>query len=70
METIMKMRFASVHLPHLPARFHGPLRFGSRWRGHELALRVCQIVAFALVAVIGGQLIAQIIRFIVRAFAA
>lgn len=66
----MKMRFASVHLPHLPARFHGPLRFGSRWRGHELSLRACQVAAFAVLAVFGGQLIAQIIRYIVRAFAA
>jgi hypothetical protein len=45
------------------------LRFGSRWRGHELALRVCQLVAFAMLAVVGGQLIAQVIRFIVRSFA-
>jgi hypothetical protein len=67
METTMKLRFAHVHLP---ARFHGPLRFGSRWRGHELALRVCQLIAFALLAVVGGQLIAQVIRFVVRTFAA
>jgi len=66
----MKMRFASVHLPHLPARFHGPLRFGSRWRGHELALRVCQVAVFAVLAVLGGQVVAQIIRYIVRAFSA
>jgi len=66
----MKMRFASVHLPHLPARFHGPLRFGSRWRGHELALRVCQVAVFAVLAVLGGQVVAQIIRTIVRAFSA
>ena len=69
----MKLRFASVHrphLPHLPARFHGPLRFGSRWRGHELALRVCQVAMFGVLAMFGGQLIAQIIRYIVRAFAA
>jgi hypothetical protein len=51
-------------------RFHGPLRFGSRWRGHELLLRVCQLMAFAVVAVLGGQLIAQLIRFVVRIFAA
>jgi hypothetical protein len=51
-------------------RFHGPLRFGSRWRGHELMLRLCQLAVFAMLAVVGGQLIAQIIRFVVRAFAA
>jgi hypothetical protein len=51
-------------------RFHGPLRFGSRWRGHELLLRACQLVVFALLAVVGGQLIGQLIRFVVRAFAA
>ena len=67
METIMKLRFAHVHLP---ASFHRPLRFGSRWRGHELALRACQILAFAVLAVFGGQLIAQVIRFVVRTFAA
>jgi hypothetical protein len=67
METIMKLRFADVHLP---ARFHGPLRFGSRWRGHELLLRACQLIVFAMLAVVGGQLIAQLIRFVVRSFAA
>lgn len=51
-------------------RFHGPLRFGSRWRGHELLLRACQLIAFAVAAVVGGQLIAQLIRFVVRTFAA
>jgi hypothetical protein len=33
-------------------------------------LRVCQLAVFALLAVVGGQVIAQIIRFAVRAFAA
>lgn len=51
-------------------RPHGPLRFGSRWRGHEPLLRICQLVVFALLAVVGGQLIAQLIRFVVRAAAA
>jgi hypothetical protein len=50
-------------------RFHGPLRFGSRWRGHELLLRLCQVMVFALVAVVGGQLVVQLIRFVVRAAA-
>ena len=59
----MKLRLAPAHLA---SRFHGPLRFGSRWRGHELLLRICQIIAFALLALVGGQLIAQLIRFIVR----
>jgi hypothetical protein len=66
METVMKLRLAPMHLP---ARFHGPLRFGSRWRGHELLLRVCQLVVFALAAVVGGQLIAQLIRLVVRSVA-
>lgn len=61
----MKLRFAP---PHLATRIHGPLRFGSRWRGHELLLRVCQVVAFAVLAVLGGQLVAQLIRAIVRGF--
>jgi hypothetical protein len=65
METNMKLRLVPVHLA---TRFHGPLRFGRLWRGHELLLRICQIVVFALVAVIGGQLIAQIIRQVVRGF--
>jgi hypothetical protein len=62
----MKLRLTPVHLG---TRFHGPLRFGSRWRGHELTLRVCQLAVFALMAVVGGQLIAQVIRFVVRSFA-
>lgn len=67
METNMKLRPAPVHLT---ARFHGPLRFGSRWRGHELMLRLCQLVVFFLLAVVGGQFIALLIRHTVRALAA
>lgn len=62
----MKLRLAPGHLA---TRIHGPLRFGSRWRGHELMLRVCQLMVFALLAVIGGRLIAQLISHIVRAVA-
>lgn len=61
----MKLRFAPAHLA---TRFHGPLRFGSRWRGHELMLRAVQVLAFAVLAVIGGQLVAQLIRFVIRSF--
>jgi hypothetical protein len=67
METIMKLRPAPVHLT---TRFHGPLRFGSRWRGHELLLRVCQLAVFAILAVVGGQFVALLIRHTVRALAA
>jgi len=67
METDMKHRLAPVHLT---SRLHGPLRFGSRWRGHELMLRLCQLVVFFLLAVIGGQFVALLIRHTVRALAA
>ncbi|MCC2957417.1 hypothetical protein LK542_17510 [Massilia sp. IC2-477] len=52
----MKFRLAS---PHLAERFHGPMRFGRRWRGHELALRLVQLAVLAVVAVVGARLIAN-----------
>jgi hypothetical protein len=54
----MKLRLAHSN----PAtRFHFPLRFGSRWRGHELPLRVFQLVVLAWLAVAGSRLIGQAI---------
>lgn len=52
------MKFDPAHSA-LAARLHRPLRFGSRWRGHELALRLCQLVVIAVVAVLGAQFIAH-----------
>lgn len=52
----MKLRLASSNLT---SRFHGPLRFGSRWRGHELLLRIVQLVLLGLLAVMGARLIGQ-----------
>ncbi|WP_156328102.1 MULTISPECIES: hypothetical protein [unclassified Massilia] len=54
----MKLRLASSHLA---TRFHRPLRFGSRWRGHELLLRLCQLAVLALLAVEGARLIGRAI---------
>lgn len=44
---------------HLAARFHRPLRFGRRWRGHELALRIIQVVLIAALAFTGARMIAH-----------
>ena len=38
---------------------HRPLRFGRRWRGHELALRLIQVVLIAALGFTGAQLIAH-----------
>jgi hypothetical protein len=35
------------------------LRFGSRWRGHELPLRIVQLLVLVWLGVVGGQLIAK-----------
>jgi hypothetical protein len=43
----------------LATHFPRPLRFGSRWRGHELPLRIVQLLALVWLGVIGGQLIAR-----------
>jgi hypothetical protein len=59
-ETIMKLRLA----PSMAERFHRPLRFGSRWRGHELLLRLCQIAVIILLAGYGSRLVA---RFVAQA---
>jgi hypothetical protein len=54
----MKLRLAPSDLA---TRFHQPLRFGSRWRGHELPLRVCQLVVIVLLAGVGTRLLARAI---------
>ena len=52
----MKLRLASSNLV---TRFQRPLRFGSRWRGHELLLRLCQLVVIVLLAGVGVRLIGR-----------
>jgi hypothetical protein len=55
-ETIMNVRIASSHLA---TQIHRPMRFGRRWRGHELALRIVQIVLILWLAVAGAKLLAH-----------
>lgn len=62
----MKLRLAS---PHLAERFHGPLRFGRRWRGHELALRLVQLALLIVVAAAGAKLIAEGVALATRMIA-
>ncbi|MGJ7918827.1 hypothetical protein ACI48D_25590 [Massilia sp. LXY-6] len=52
----MKLRLAPSNLA---TRLHRPLRFGSRWRGHELPLRLCQLILLALLAVTVARLVGQ-----------
>jgi hypothetical protein len=54
----MKLRLAPSKLA---TRIHQPMRFGSRWRGHELPLRVCQLALLVLIAGVGSRLIAHAI---------
>jgi len=57
------------HAPtHLAARFHRPLRFGSRWRGHELLLRIIQLALILFFAVAGAQWVAKGVRIIAESF--
>lgn len=62
----MKLRLAS---PHFAERFHGPMRFGRRWRGHELALRLIQLAVLVVVAIVGSRLIAGAVTMGTRAIA-
>jgi len=62
----MKLRLASSHLAE---RFHGPMRFGRRWRGHELALRLVQLAILIVVAAVGARLIAGAVTMGTRAIA-
>jgi hypothetical protein len=66
-ETIMKLRLAS---PSLAARLHGPLRFGRAWRGHELALRIIQLVVLITLAAVGARLVAEGVALLMRTIAA
>ena len=59
----MKLRLAS---PRLAGRFHGPLRFGRVWRGHELALRLIQIAVLIAVAPAGAKLVAEGVALLTR----
>jgi hypothetical protein len=63
METIMKLPLAHSHLTD---RFHGPLRFGARWRGHELILRLIQVALLLTFAVVGARFVALGIRMLVE----
>jgi hypothetical protein len=54
----MKLRLAPSNLA---TRFHQPLRFGSRWRGHELMLRIFQLAVIVVLAGVGSRLIAHAI---------
>ena len=54
----MKLRLAPSNLA---TRIHRPLRFGSRWRGHELPLRIFQLIVLAWLAVMGARLIGQVL---------
>ena len=62
----MKLRLAS---PHLAERFHGPLRFGRRWRGHELPLRLVQLAVLVLIGAIGAKLMADGVALLIGAIA-
>lgn len=52
----MNVRLASAQLA---TQIHRPLRFGRRWRGHELALRLIQVVLILWLAVAGAKFFAH-----------
>lgn len=52
----MKLRLAPASLA---SQLHRPLRFGRRWRGHELALRIIQLILIASLGFFGAQLVAH-----------
>ncbi|MFN3790208.1 hypothetical protein [Massilia sp.] len=62
----MKLRLAS---PHLAERLHRPLRFGRRWRGHELALRLVQLAVLVVVGAIGAKLMADGVALLIGTIA-
>jgi len=62
----MNLRLASSHLAE---RFHHPMRFGRRWRGHELPLRLIQLAVFVVFAAIAVKLIATGVTLGTRAIA-
>lgn len=65
-ETIMKLRPPSLHLP---AQFHGPVRFGRRWRNHELPLRLIQLALFVVLAAVAAKTIATGVALAIKAVA-
>lgn len=62
----MKLRLAT---PSFANRFHGPLRFGRAWRGHELALRLVQLAVLIVVAAVGAKLMASGVALLTRTIA-
>ena len=62
----MKRRLAPANLAmHL----HRPLRFGPRWRGHELPLRIIQLIVIAWLAFAGVRWIGHALALGTRALA-
>jgi len=55
-------------LPAFTHRFHGPLRFGRRWRGHELMLRIVQLALLIVLAWFGAGLVATGVAALARTF--
>lgn len=62
----MKLRLATSAFA---SRFHGPLRFGRAWRGHELALRLVQLAVLVVVGAIGAKLMADGVAFLIGSVA-
>ena len=52
----MKSRLAPASLA---THLHLPLRFGKRWRGHELPLRLAQLALLLWLGVAGSRVIAH-----------
>lgn len=46
---------------NLGMHFDRPLRFGRRWRGHERALRIGQLILLVCLAIAASRLIADAI---------
>jgi len=53
-------------LPAFTHRFHGPLRFGRLWRGHELMLRIVQLALLVVLAWFGAGLVATAVATLAR----
>jgi hypothetical protein len=62
----MKLRLAPAGLA---TQLHRPLRFGRRFRGHELILRLIQIALIMWLAVAGAKLLAHGVALGSRALA-
>lgn len=59
----MKFRLAAPHLSH------GPMRFGRRWRGHELPLRLVQLALLIVIGGIAARLTAELVAWVVHGIA-